>query len=99
MSERSSVLVEDPGLAEGLGEEQLLAAARECLAPKIRVPRGPWQPMEVVDGFRGGIGLLVLDGLLVRRVGLADRFGAELLGEGDVLRPWQREDLATTLRR
>jgi CRP/FNR family transcriptional regulator, cyclic AMP receptor protein len=27
------------------------------------------------------------------------RFGAELLGEGDLLRPWQREDTATTVPR
>jgi CRP/FNR family cyclic AMP-dependent transcriptional regulator len=31
----------------------------------------------------------VLDGLLIRRVGLGDRYGAELLGQGDLLRPWQ----------
>jgi CRP-like cAMP-binding protein len=100
MSERSNVLVEDPGLAEALEGEGLLAAARECMAATIGIPRGPWQPIELVDGFHAGsIGLLVLDGLLVRRVGLADRFGAELLGEGDVLRPWQREDLATTVPR
>jgi CRP-like cAMP-binding protein len=32
---------------------------------------------------------LVLEGLLIRRVGIEGRFGAELLGEGDLLRPWQ----------
>ena len=39
----------------------------------------------------GGLGLLVLDGLLIRRVGIEGRFGAELLGEGDLLRPSQGE--------
>jgi hypothetical protein len=39
-----------------------------------------------------GIGLLVLRGLLIRRVGIDGRFGAELLGESDLLRPWQGED-------
>jgi CRP-like cAMP-binding protein len=92
-------LVEDPGLAEALGGERLSAAIHDCVAATIRVPRGKWDPSEDVDGFHAGIGLLVLEGLLVRRVGLADRFGAELLGEGDVLRPWQREDVATTLPR
>jgi CRP-like cAMP-binding protein len=45
----------------------------------------------------GGIGLLVLEGLLIRRVGVDDRYGAELLGEGDLLRPWQGEDGAGTI--
>ncbi|MBS1860414.1 MAG: Crp/Fnr family transcriptional regulator [Actinobacteria bacterium] len=31
----------------------------------------------------------MLSGFLVRRVGRDDRFGAELLGSGDLLRPWQ----------
>lgn len=37
------------------------------------------------------MGLLVMGGLLIRRVGIDGRFGAELLGEGDLLRPWQGE--------
>ncbi len=44
-----------------------------------------------------GIGLLVLEGLLIRRVGISGSFGAELLGEGDLLRPWQGEDAEPTL--
>jgi CRP/FNR family cyclic AMP-dependent transcriptional regulator len=42
---------------------------------------------------------LVLQGLLIRRVGIDGRFGAELLGEGDLLRPWQGLDLPPTLPR
>jgi CRP-like cAMP-binding protein len=58
-----------------------------------------WSPEDPVKHLRHGIGLLVLDGLIVRRVGVGGRFGAELLGEGDLLRPWQREELGTTLPR
>ena len=47
---------------------------------------------ESLSHMEGGIGLLVLHGLLIRRVGVDGRFGAELLGEGDVLRPWQGQD-------
>ena len=32
----------------------------------------------------------MLDGLLIRRIGIDGRFGAELLGEGDLLRPWEQ---------
>jgi CRP/FNR family transcriptional regulator, cyclic AMP receptor protein len=38
---------------------------------------------------RTRLGLLVLDGLLIRRVGIDGRYGAELLGETDILRPQQ----------
>ena len=99
MIDRSSILVEDPALAEGLHGNQLAAAVRDCVAATIRIPRGVWTPGDEIDGSRPGLGLLVLDGLLVRRVGLALRFGAELLGDGDLLRPWQQEDVATTLPR
>ncbi|MBV9165195.1 MAG: Crp/Fnr family transcriptional regulator [Solirubrobacterales bacterium] len=99
MNERSQVLVDDPGLAEALAGARMVEAARDCVARTIRLPRGSWSPGDDLGGAQGGIGLLVLEGLLVRRVGVAARFGAELLGEGDLLRPWQREDLATTLPR
>ena len=36
-----------------------------------------------------GFGFLALNGLIIRRTGVEGRFGAELLGEGDLLRPWQ----------
>jgi CRP-like cAMP-binding protein len=58
----------------------------------MRIPAGPWREPEWPRQVRSGLGLLVLDGLLLRRVGLDGRFGAELLATGDLLRPWQRED-------
>jgi len=41
----------------------------------------------------------VLDGLLLRRVRLGGRFGAELLASGDVLRPWQEDDAVASVSR
>jgi CRP-like cAMP-binding protein len=41
------------------------------------------------------IGLLILGGLVLRRVAIDGRFGVELLGECDVVRPWQLEDAQT----
>ena len=93
----SPVLLEDPELAHNLRGERLTSATRECVARAIHVPAGPWSPRHDIDGMHYGIGLLMLDGLLVRRVGVAGRFGAELLGDGDLLRPWQQEDDSTTL--
>lgn len=89
------VLVEDPELAEELAPELRDRAELDCLARTVRVPVGPWGAVRASPG--GGLGLLVLDGLLIRRVGVHSRFGAELLGAGDLLRPWQGEDGPPTL--
>jgi CRP-like cAMP-binding protein len=97
----SHILREDPELAEAIPLSQRDRAAEECVAATRSVRRGRWQPDDEAGGWvePGGIGLLVLEGLLVRRVGVDDRFGAELLGEGDLLRPWQGEDADPTLSR
>lgn len=99
MSDVTQILLEDPDLAEYLQGQRLAAALRELIAPTMTCSAGPWaSPEELAsDGF--GIGLLLLEGLVTRRVGVAGRYGAELLGEGDLLRPWQREDIGTTLPR
>jgi CRP/FNR family transcriptional regulator, cyclic AMP receptor protein len=98
MLTRSQVLLEDPDLAGHLTGEGLVAAVRDGVARTVHVPAGPWSPRGLA-GTADGIGLLILDGLVVRRAGLGGRFGAELLGDGDLLRPWQREDTGTTLPR
>ena len=47
--------------------------------------------------MNGGIGLLVIDGVLARRVGTQRRSGAELLGPGDLLRPGTGDSLADSI--
>ncbi|MBS1885255.1 MAG: Crp/Fnr family transcriptional regulator [Actinobacteria bacterium] len=94
--ERIRVLVEDPDLGARLEEGRREVATRDCVAPVVRIEAGV-RPLQVPTPRADfAIGLLVLDGLLMRRVGLDGRYGAELLGEGDLLRPWQRDDLGTT---
>jgi CRP-like cAMP-binding protein len=97
----SHVLREDPELAEAIPPAHRAHAAEECVAATRSVKRGRWQPEDVAAEWvgPGGIGLIVLEGLLVRRVGVDDRFGAELLGEGDLLRPWQDGSANPTLSR
>ncbi len=90
------VLEEDRDLAESVAPERREQAAQECLAREVSIPAGRWTGAQVVTA-EDGIGLLVLSGLLIRRVGIEARFGAELLGEGDLLRPWQGEDEPPTL--
>lgn len=93
---RVQLLREDPDLGSGIPEEELRWAADHCVAPAISIARGAWH-IERTQMPTGGIGLMILDGLLLRRVGVDGRHGAELLGEGDLLRPWPGEDLDSML--
>jgi hypothetical protein len=80
------VLREDPELADAIPPGRREQAIEECTAPELLIPPGPWGGRGSL-GFRGGIGVLVLGGLMIRRIGIEGRFGAELIGEGDLLRP------------
>jgi CRP-like cAMP-binding protein len=93
------VLSEDPELAEAIPLPLRERAVEQCVVSVRSVARGRWNPESGAEAWvgPGGIGLLVMDGLVLRRVGVEGRFGAELLGAGDVLRPWQREDESGTI--
>jgi CRP/FNR family cyclic AMP-dependent transcriptional regulator len=91
------VLAEDVELAEVIPSEDRQQAARDCLARTFVIPVGRWHASQT-SLPREGVGLLVLCGLLIRRVGVDGRFGAELLGAGDLLRPWQGEEKLATLQ-
>jgi CRP/FNR family cyclic AMP-dependent transcriptional regulator len=82
----------DPDLARELDPRRAREAAQRLYARAVEIPRGRWVPSPaLVQGSRP-IGLLVLEGLLVREATLADHPAAELLGPGDVLRAWGDED-------
>jgi CRP/FNR family cyclic AMP-dependent transcriptional regulator len=83
---RCHVLREDPELADAIPSERREQAIEDCTAPELWIQPGAWRGRGSL-GFRGGIGVLVLGGLMVRRVGIEGRYGAELIGEGDLLRP------------
>jgi CRP/FNR family cyclic AMP-dependent transcriptional regulator len=90
------VMREDPELAEAIEPDRRTQAIETCVAREVSVPVGPWtgQQTLLVDD---GIGLLVMAGLLIRRVRINARFGAELLGEGDLLRPCLDDTTTSTL--
>src|SRR5205814_8261104 len=91
------VLEEDPDLCAGLDEADRRRATRDCLATEIRLSPGLWSAEAVSDAIGHGIGFLVLTGLLTRRVQTDGRAGAELLGEGDLLRPWEDDGAISTV--
>ena len=86
-----AVLEEDPDLAAALDGPRLAAAQRELRAAAVDVPTGRWDPTPQVRAAKDGFGLLLLDGAIARRLGTRRRSGAELIGVGDILRPWQGE--------
>ena len=84
--ERVRVLDKDPELAAVVpGDERELALTR-AVAPVARVKGGPWsfRPPRLPGSF----GLLVLDGLYGARISFGEHAHLELVGAGDLLRPW-----------
>jgi CRP/FNR family cyclic AMP-dependent transcriptional regulator len=82
------VLELDPDLGADLEASEVAAATAELVAPVASLGwttrEGRWGPSEP----QGHLGLLVIDGVLLREVELLGTFSAEVLGEGDLLRPW-----------
>src|SRR4051794_4312343 len=86
------VLEEDPELCERLPANQLGRATTDAVARVQALELGIWdEPDSPTEGY----GLLVLDGMLARRVTLGRFDCTELLGQGDLLRPWTFTSAAT----
>jgi CRP/FNR family cyclic AMP-dependent transcriptional regulator len=88
---RTPVLDEDRDLADLVGDARQEAARAASTAAVVAIGVSGWDRMDQAPQMRDGYGLLVLNGLMVRRVGFAGRWGAELLGHGDLLRPWEAD--------
>jgi CRP-like cAMP-binding protein len=81
----ANIFEQDPTLLAGM------SAADAASVTEIREARVVAHPAGAVDlAFErhGGFGLLVLEGFLCRIVEVAGRTSVEVLGRGDVLRPW-----------
>jgi CRP/FNR family cyclic AMP-dependent transcriptional regulator len=76
----------DPELFENVADPEAAAAA--SLVETEWLDLGPWEAERVARDGRGHFGILLLEGSIIRRVELGPRDGLELLGPGDVGRPW-----------
>lgn len=85
------LLETDPDLADGLNPEHAEAATRALMAPLVPLPwrtqREGWGPEDPAGHF----GLLIVEGLLLREIELLGTHSAELLAQGDLLRPWDAD--------
>jgi CRP/FNR family cyclic AMP-dependent transcriptional regulator len=87
-----SILDADPELGAALAEDARELARRHAVATVHALPTGPLDiDIPDADNAAPAIGLLILDGLVTRDVELAKRSTTELLGQGDVIRPWDDE--------
>lgn len=82
-----SVVSEDRDLARRLPAARLESARRAAVARVAWVPAGRWSPPEQTPDETGGLGMLVLEGVLVEAVSVGGRQGVELFGPGDLARP------------
>jgi hypothetical protein len=88
---------EFPDMLLHVDEKLQAVAAQRSAAPVMRVRPGAWEPARALGEARPLLGLLVVDGLLARRVHLGRRACVELLGAGDVLRPWAGADEGSSI--
>ena len=92
-----SLLDVDPDLAGRLPPAQAAVARRHAVASLHRFKPGEWHLQQLYGRERGLLGLFVVDGLLTRDVYLVTQCCSELLGPGDLLRPWDHDDGAAAI--
>ena len=90
------VLEEDPELAAALDGDERPLAEQHLVAAELRVPRGPWEHDHHLGDAAADLGFLVLEGVLLRETEIGRHAAGELLGPGDVLRPWDYDEGALT---
>jgi CRP-like cAMP-binding protein len=88
----TQILELDPELGQLLQDERLAAARRELQVVVHTLQEGPWEALRLAGASPDHIGLLVLDGVLAREVLVSDTVSTELLGPGDIIRPWRLHD-------
>jgi CRP/FNR family transcriptional regulator, cyclic AMP receptor protein len=87
-----SIVDADPDLAELLDGSELERARREALARVQQLSRGSWDVGAAREDDVHHRGFLIIDGLLSRDVEVMGRRCVELIGPGDVMRPWSWDE-------
>jgi CRP/FNR family transcriptional regulator, cyclic AMP receptor protein len=87
-----SLIDADPELGDLLDPESRERAQREALTLCRRLSPGNWNVAEAIEPDSHHRGFLIVDGLISREVDVLGRRCVELLGAGDVLRPWSWDE-------
>ena len=87
-----SIVDADPDLGDLLGSGELERARREAVTRINRLSPGEWDASAAHEPAEHHRGFLVVDGLLSRTVNVLGRHCVELVGHGDVMRPWRWDD-------
>jgi hypothetical protein len=82
------LLDRDPDLGSGLSPERFAAAREMLVARVVPVPAGNWAWGEMLPPPEGLLGVVVVGGIFARRVRVHSGMSVELLGPGDIIRPW-----------
>jgi CRP/FNR family cyclic AMP-dependent transcriptional regulator len=92
------VFEEDPELLAEVPEVDRPEARSRAVAPLLELGVGRWEtPRYSAEDDPACLGLLVLDGLLLHSVTVGREPRSELVGAGDVIRPWEQEDEAASV--
>jgi hypothetical protein len=84
-----SIVEADPDLADLLDEPAVDRARREAITRVQRLSPGIWDAAAAQEPAEHHRGFLIVDGLLSRTVDVLGRRCVELVGHGDVMRPWR----------
>jgi CRP-like cAMP-binding protein len=84
-----SLLDADPDFGDGLDPDTRERARRDARTRVQRLSPGVWDAEAAMEPEIHHRGFLIFEGLLTREVEVLGRRCCELLGPGDVIRPWQ----------
>src|SRR5262245_21560850 len=94
-----ALLALDPDLGQLLSEERRRRASAELAVVVATTAPGLWNPGTLCSPRRASnVGLLLVDGVMVRATTLLDCPSAELFGPGDIIRTWHADAGSQPLR-
>ncbi len=87
-----SLIDADPELGDLLDPSNRERAQRDALTRMRRLSPGPWNVAEAIEPDSHHRGFLLIEGLISREVDVLGRRCVELIGGGDVIRPWSWDE-------
>jgi CRP/FNR family cyclic AMP-dependent transcriptional regulator len=93
-----NILEVEPSFAAALEPDAARAAQRGANAPARVLEPGPWTGHLDLGSPATDLGLLIVDGFLGRLVRVGPQECTELLGSGDIIRPWDVPDDLASVR-